>query len=68
MSYTETADLPTRTMAIVFTHDGARAGIAIMAQLFTEGWESIEPLRYAQCGHYYTTLYLPESNHVLPRK
>jgi hypothetical protein len=60
---------PARLMAISFTQDGARAGVAIMARLFTEGWESLEPLRYADCGHYYTTLYLPASLpiHVLPR-
>lgn len=49
-----------RTMEVCFTQDGARAGIAIMARLYTEGWETLEPLQYFECGHYVTTLYLPE--------
>lgn len=48
-------------MVVCFGQDGAYEGNLIMNRLFQEGWETLEPLRYAECGHYYTTLYLPES-------
>ncbi len=48
-------------MVVCFTQDGGHAGNQIMARLFREGWETLAPLRYFECGHYRTTLYLPDS-------
>lgn len=49
-------------MDIHFTQDSSRAGIAIVARMFEEGWETLEPLRlFGCCGYYCTTLYLPET-------
>jgi hypothetical protein len=61
MQLTEQDKLPARTMEIIFTHGSARAGIAIMARLFNEGWETLTALQHAECGHYWTTLYLPHN-------
>jgi hypothetical protein len=52
-------DIPARTMEVCFAHESARAGNMIMNRLFVEGWETLEPLQYADCGHYWTTLFLP---------
>lgn len=67
MELTEQEKVPDRTMEVCFTHDSARTGNAIMAQLYTEGWETLHPLQYAECGHYWTTLYLPQNVRNLPR-
>lgn len=47
-------------MIVCFTQDGALAGNLVMHRLFCAGWETLEPLRHGNCGHYQTTLYLPE--------
>jgi hypothetical protein len=49
-----------KTMTVVFTQESGRAGTLIMHRLFTEGWETLEPLKwFKECGHYCTTLYFP---------
>lgn len=36
----------------------------IMAQLFLDGWETLEKLRWcSECRHYFTTLYRPNESH-----
>lgn len=49
-----------RLMEIVFTQDGVIGGNQIMHRLFSEGWDTLQPLQYDKCcGHYFTTLHLP---------
>lgn len=48
---------PKKLIVISFTQGSA--GVHLMARLFAAGWETWEPLQYAECGHYYTTLYWP---------
>lgn len=49
-----------RTMELCFTQEGAIAGNQILHRLFCEGWETLEPVRYYECGHYVTILYWPQ--------
>jgi hypothetical protein len=54
-----------RTMVIEFTQEGGYAGNIIMARMFEEGWETLEPLKWFTCCKYYrTVLYLPRNAKV----
>lgn len=39
-----------------------------MHRAFEEGWETLEPLKYFECGHYCTTLYLPSEREVASKR
>jgi hypothetical protein len=54
------ADNILRTLEITFCQMGSHGAIALLARLFREGWETLEPTTYRACGHYTTTLYLPD--------
>lgn len=47
-------------MVICYTQEGGYTGVHLMARLFEAGWETLEPLRYCECGLFTTTLCLPE--------
>jgi hypothetical protein len=53
------AGTPPRIIELAFTRESGRAGNAILAQLFAEGWETLKPVRVLDCGHFHTTLFLP---------
>lgn len=51
---------PSRTIEIAYPQDSY--GLHLLARLYQEGWETLEPMKYfGCCGLYVTTLYLPDT-------
>jgi hypothetical protein len=42
-----------------YDQESGREGVAMLADLFDEGWETLTPLHFAADGFYATTLYWP---------
>ena len=48
-------------LTITFTEETSNTGIKLMSSAYQNGWETLEPLMYFDCGHYSTTLYKKSS-------
>lgn len=49
-------------MEICVANETKHLLVHIMGLFFDAGWETFEPVKYYECGHYFTTLYFPKKN------